>query len=107
MRKCFPQIQSAPLHQGRRQRMSFQIPILRPERRKTPRKRCSDRGVVKYESVQRGCQVTDISSDGARLLFGIGAPLPLRFKLVLPGGKEVQCLRIWQSAESVGVRFSP
>ena len=86
--------------------MSFNISILQAERRKARRKRCADRGVVMFENIWRGCHVTNISSNGARLEFGIHAPLPLRFTLALPNGREVRCLRIWQSGPIAGVQFN-
>ena len=86
--------------------MSFHIPILRPERRKARRKRSRDRGVVMFENISRGCQVANISSNGARLVFGISAELPLRFTLALPNGRQVQCLRIWQDGSVAGVQFN-
>ena len=87
--------------------MSFHIPVLRPERRKLRRKRSKDRGVVTFENISRGCQVANISSDGAKLVFGLSVELPLRFTLALPNGRRIKCLRIWQEGPVAGVQFSP
>ena len=85
--------------------MSFHISIVPEERRKAPRERCAERGIAITENARRGCEVTEISSKGARLVFSASGPLPLRFNLVLADGRQVQCQRIWQDGTSAGVQF--
>ena len=77
------------------------------ERRLTPRHSSNMRAFAVLEGgIRRGCQVSDVSSEGARLNFGAVAPLPLRFALQLPSGKCLKVQLIWQQDLVAGVRFN-
>jgi PilZ domain len=83
-----------------------QSPVMVVERRRVPRRvtRVPAYAIVDG-GVRRGCTVGNLSSDGARLVFGAVAPLPLRFELRFANGKRVKVQLIWQRNVIAGVRF--
>jgi hypothetical protein len=53
------------------------------------------------------CSLRDVSEGGAQLKLASEVEMPPRFTLALTHGGEVKrrCVRAWQSATAVGVRF--
>ena len=83
-----------------------QAPNMIAERRLVPRSAAKARvsAIVNGEA-KRGCTISDLSANGARLIFGALEPLPLRFELELGNGKRVRVQLIWQRKLAAGVRF--
>ncbi len=60
-------------------------------------------------SILGKCLMLDVSASGAKLQRATADPLPPQFVLVLSrdGRLRRQCMVVWQSGKTVGVRFPP
>jgi hypothetical protein len=81
---------------------------IRNERRKGQRQHVSEAGVaLLYASTEAECIITDISDQGARLVFREPAALPEMFELRCEGsGRSWWVSVIWSNGEVAGVRFN-
>lgn len=55
----------------------------------------------------RGCMVSDISDDGAKLDVESAQDLPDEFQLLLSGNGGIyrQCRAVWRTSDQIGVHF--
>jgi hypothetical protein len=62
-----------------------------------------DRGVQSFE-----CQVLDISSDGAKVVTDVDAPIGTRFRLSAVPQAVVRrsCEVVWRKGRTIGVKFT-
>jgi hypothetical protein len=81
-------------------------PSVIPERRRVQRRPARERAtLIADDGVFRGCLIMDFSQHGARLGLGAPNPLPNRFRLMLPTGRRVKAVLIWQRGLVAGVAF--
>jgi hypothetical protein len=78
------------------------------ERRRAPRRRTLKSGIVIYGGYLfvLYCSVRDLSTEGARLRFVIGTPVPRRFVLMFPSDSIVfEATVVRRRGNEVGVHF--
>ena len=77
------------------------------ERRTNARRKVSEPGAALLDSGDRlPCLITDLGSQGARLVFRVRLPVPRQFKLLcIRSGRTLPASVRWQREQSVGLQF--
>jgi hypothetical protein len=75
------------------------------DKRRHPRNEVEQPGHVSFGGTSLGCQVRNISADGAAIDVENAAYIPERFQLVMSPGQVRNCRLVWIKQNRIGVAF--